>query len=295
MSPLVLGLALAVLASLALNGSYLVQHVGSVKAPAINIRHPLLTVRGLLGSRLWMLGGMLGVGGWLIHIAALTKAPLSLVQCFLAAGIALLTPIAVVRLGHQLRRGEFVGIALIVVALVALALSTGAEGAHSSFGAGALGAYVAGAVAVGIGLATVVGGRRAVALGLAGGVLYGLADVVTKALTGIAHDDGATGVLTSPWLIAAIAANVGAFFAFQRGLQSGTAIAVIALMTAGTNVISILGGLLVFGDPLGSTTAIKAVHIAAFVAIAIAGWLLAPAQAVASGGSGLVTADGPRA
>jgi hypothetical protein len=49
-------------------------------------------------------------------------------------------------------------------------------------------------------------------------------------------------------------------------------------MTAATNVSTILGGLVVFGDPLGATPALATLHVAAFVLVAAAAWRLVPAQ-----------------
>jgi hypothetical protein len=108
--------------------------------------------------------------------------------------------------------------------------------------------------------------------------------VAIKALTGIASRQGVSGVLRSPWLEAAAVTSVAAFFCFQRGLQAGNALPVIALMTAGTNVVSVLGGLVVFGDPLGRRPGPIVVHAAAFIAVGLAAWLLAPAQAAVASG-----------
>jgi hypothetical protein len=94
MSALAVGLGLALLASLALNGSYLVQHAGSRGAPAVTALHPLATWRGLLASRVWTAGLVLGLAGWALHVGALAKAPLSLVQPFTVGGIALAVPVA---------------------------------------------------------------------------------------------------------------------------------------------------------------------------------------------------------
>jgi len=77
---LALGLTLAVGASLALNGSYLLQHAGSAGLPAVDARHPLRTMGGLLTAPLWAGGLVLGMTGWALHVAALTRAPLSLVS-----------------------------------------------------------------------------------------------------------------------------------------------------------------------------------------------------------------------
>jgi hypothetical protein len=73
--------------------------------------------------------------------------------------------------------------------------------------------------------------------------------------------------------------SAGAFFCFQRGLQTGAAVPVIALMTAGTNVAAILCGLLVLGDPLGRGVAGAVGHLLAFAAIGVAAWMLARSQA----------------
>jgi high-affinity Fe2+/Pb2+ permease len=73
--------------------------------------------------------------------------------------------------------------------------------------------------------------------------------------------------------------SIGAFFAFQRGLQTGPAIPVIALMTVMTNLVAVLGGLVVFGEPLGATPLLVALHTAAFALAGVAAWLLARAHA----------------
>jgi drug/metabolite transporter (DMT)-like permease len=278
MSHLFIGLSLALVSSVTLNASYLIQHAGSVAAPTIAVRHPMRTLRALLRSPLWLGGGVLGITGWGISVAALTQAPLSLVQAFLIGGIALLAPVAVRVLGHRLAPREFVGISLVVFALLVLLVGRRAVGVHSHFHNAALGIYLSGSVCAGASL-LLLRQRRTQMLALAGGILYGAADVSIKALTGLASHHGLTAALTSPWLIATILASTGAFFCFQRALQSGKPMPVIALMTAGNNIVSIIGGLVVFGDPLGHRPAMVLAHVAAFVLIVVAAWLLAPAQA----------------
>lgn len=278
MSHLWLGLTLALAGSVALNVSYLVQHAGSAQTPTIAVRHPLRTFGSLLSSRLWLGGGVLGVAGWAISIAALTQAPLSFVQAFLIGGIALLAPIAVRVLGHRLSAREIAGVTLVLVALVLLLVGRGGVGVHSRFHNGALGIYLIASVAAGAVL-LVFKRRRTQMLAALGGILYGAADVSIKALTGLAAHHGITAALTSPWLIATAGATIGAFFCFQKALQRGRPMSVIALMTAGNNVVSIIGGLVVFGDPLGHRPVMAILHVGAFAMIVFAAWLLAPAQA----------------
>jgi hypothetical protein len=65
----------------------------------------------------------------------------------------------------------------------------------------------------------------------------------------------------------AVLAGVGAFFALARGLQTGGAIPVITLMTVAANLASITGGILVFGDSVGSDPLGIAARCVAFAAV----------------------------
>ena len=58
--------------------------------------------------------------------------------------------------------------------------------------------------------------------------------------------------LVSPWTVLVVVGGIGAFFALARGMQLGEAIPVIATASASSNCAAILGGVVVFGDPIGS-------------------------------------------
>jgi hypothetical protein len=124
-----------------------------------------------------------------------------------------------------------------------------------------------------------VGPRRPHLLGVAAGVLYGSADVATKAATTAASAGGLAHGLFSPWALAIAIASAGGFFCLQRGLQLGSVLAVIALMTALTNVVAILGGLLVFSEPLGAGAPMSALHAFALLLVGAAAWRLSFTQA----------------
>jgi len=276
MSPLLAGLACALAASLLLNGSYLLQHVGAGAAPTVTPLHPLRTLAGLLRSRLWLAGLALGLSGWALHVCALSVAPLSLVQAFAAAGLALAVPLAAWLLRERLTRAELRAVAVMVVAIAALAV--GARAAPD----GPVPALALAATVVVAALAAAALSLRTAttppALGAAAGILYGAADAATKAATSAGHAGGLSAALLSPWPAAALLLSCGAFFCFQRGLQSGRAVPVVATMTVMTEATATGAGLVVFGDRLGATAAIAALHLAAFVAIAVAAWRLAPSQ-----------------
>ena len=89
---------------------------------------------------------------------------------------------------------------------------------------------------------------------------------------------GLVAAVTSPWMVVLVALCVAAFACFQRGLQIGPAVPVIAVMTGATNAVAIVIGLLVFGEPLGAGPAFAALHLAAFALAVAAGLTLARAQ-----------------
>jgi hypothetical protein len=116
-------------------------------------------------------------------------------------------------------------------------------------------------------------------LALAAGVLYGVADAGAKAVAVAAgHGGGIAGGLLGPWGAIVALGSLGGFACFQRGLQIGPAVPVIALMTGGTTVAGIVGGLLVFGDPIGGPV-LAPLHLTAFAVATVAGLVLAGTQA----------------
>jgi len=219
---------------------------------------------------------VVGIAGWALHVGALSRAPISLVQAFVAGGLVLAAPMAALGLGHRLRGSERWAVACMVLALPLLTLGLGHAGRSAAFAPMTLGAGVGTlSVLASVLAAGVRGPRRAPALALAGGLLYGAADLAIKGLSRL----GVAGAPHSPWLIVAGVTTAGAFFAFQRGLQTGRPVSVIALLTAATNAGAVLGGFLVFGDPVGRTPLLALTHVAAFALVGLTAWWLAPSQA----------------
>jgi drug/metabolite transporter (DMT)-like permease len=267
-----LGLILAFACALTAQVALLCKHRGAVAAPAVDVRHPLRSASGLFASPWFTLGFVLAIAAWGVQVVAMSMAPLSLVKAVIAGSLALLVIPAQLWFGQRVGRRELIGLALsaIGLALLALTLQGAATDDHAGYSVSALAAFEGGAIAVGITL--LLGGRheRAVAhsgilLGAAAGVMLGVADVSVKALTGTVPGDPMS--LLGPWTFVALLGGVGAFFALARGLQLGGAIQVIALSTIASNVAAVLGGILVFGDPMGSDVLGIAAKVTAFAAV----------------------------
>jgi hypothetical protein len=211
--------------------------------------------RALFRSRWFAIGMLVAAVAWVLHVAAMALAPLSVVQVVLAGGVVLIGLMADRVFGFCVGRRQWLGLALTATGLVAFAITAPhVHGAHASFSPAAMIAVEAGLCGVG---ALLIAGPRAgapsrhhgVMLGAASGLLFGVSDLSIKALTGIVGAHGVLG-LASPWLVLTLAASVVAFFASAKSFQDGDAVPVIAITSATANVSSIAGAILVFGDPV---------------------------------------------
>jgi hypothetical protein len=214
---------------------------------------------------------------------------MSVVQAVLAGGVVLLAVMAERIFGFAVGPRQWAGLGLTALGLVLLGVTLPrVHGAQSQFSVPGMIAFEAGFVAVG---ALLIMGKRigapdhhhGVMLGAAAGVLFGVSDVAIKAITGLVGDAGLFGALLSPWTLVAAAASVAAFYASAKGLQEGEAVPVIALTGVAANVSGILGGIVVFGDPLPGTALGIVLQGFAFALVIVAAALTpAPVRAVAA-------------
>lgn len=271
------------------NLGFLCKQRGACAAPPVDMRRPLRCARALFASRLFSLGMLVAAGSWIMHVAAISLVPLSLVQVVLAGGVVVLAVMAERMLGLRVARRQWLGLALTAGGLVLLGLSLPAvHGSHSRFSLVGMIAFEAGLIAAG---GLLIAGPRIGAptrhhglmLGVASGILFGVCDVALKALTGIVGAHGPLG-LGSPWLAVMLVAAAVAFFTSAKSLQEGEPVAVIALTSTAANVSGILGGIVVFGDPLANRPVALAAQSLAFVLVLTAAWLMpAPGRTSAPG------------
>ena len=111
-------------------------------------------------------------------------------------------------------------------------------------------------------------------LGAAAGALWGVSDIALKYLT--QAPPGPVLGLVSPWTLTALIAGVIAFYASARSLQIGDGVEVIAITSVTANLTAIIGGILVFHDPIGSGAVGITGRFLAFCLV-IAGAALMPA------------------
>jgi drug/metabolite transporter (DMT)-like permease len=261
-------LALALASAIALNWGYVAQHGAASGLPPLSLRKPIASLRTLFAHRRWLVGFLVGIGGWVLYVAALRLAPLSHVQATSAGGIAILALLVPERLTRTERAG--VAVAMAGLLLLALSLAGSTKGGHGTALGVAL--WLAASAAAAVCAAAL---RTGAALGTAAGILYGAGDVATKAAAG-------GRLLFVPVLLAA---HGLAFACLQLGFQRGRALGTIGPATLLTNSLPIAAGIVLFGEPAGP------LRVTSFVLVVAGAVLLAGTQAGAGSGSAGIDAS----
>ncbi len=265
-----LGIGLAFAAALMTNLAALFKHRGCHGAAPIRWRAPLRSARGLASSPWFAAGWGLAALAWLVHVAALSMAPISIVQAVLAGGTVTLAVMAQRLFGHPVERRQ--GLALLLGgAGLALLVATvpSFEGSHSGFAIGPMLGFEGGLALL---AAALVSGHRSerlashgsVLLACLAGILFALAGVAVKGMTGAGDISLA---LLAPWGLLVLAAGLCAQYTAVAALQRGGAIETIGLMGLVANAAQIVAGVLVFGDPLSTHPLGVALQATAFAMV----------------------------
>lgn len=277
-----IGIALAAAVALMTNLAALLKHRGCRHAQPVSLGRPLASLRGLAASPWFAAGWGLAAFAWLVHLAALSMAPISLVQAVLASGGVTLAVLSQRLFGERVERRQWLALALGGGGLALLAATLPQfHGPHSDFSAAAIVSFEGGLVLLAAGVAlghrsSRLAARRGVLLAVLAGLLFALAGIAIKALTG-----GAGGLpLIASLLGLTVACGALAQYTTIAALQSGGAIETIGLMGIVANATQILGGILVFGDPLSPTPLGMALQVSALAMVCLSALLLPSSTSV---------------
>jgi drug/metabolite transporter (DMT)-like permease len=271
-----IGIGLAAAVALMTNLSSLLKHRGCRHARPVSIRRPLASLRGLAASPWFAAGWGLAAVAWLAHVAALSLAPISLVQSVLAGGAVTLAVLSQRLFGERVERRQWLALILGGGGLALLAATLPHfHGADSGFSVPAILSFEGGLVLLAAGVALGhraprLAERRGVLLAVLAGLLFALAGIAIKALTGGAG----SWPLIASLLMLTIACGALAQYTAVGALQSGGAIETIGLMGIVANATQILGGILVFGDPLSPNPLGMALQVSALAMVCLSALLL---------------------
>ena len=254
--------------------------------PPLSPRRPFRSLGLLLGNRDWLIGFGTETAGWLVYVAALRLAPLSLVQAVSASGIAVLALFSVHGHPSRLARRErlAVGIALIGLILLSLSLVGSTPSSHAPRAVGLV-VWLAASAGAAVALIVVrINLARAAALGLAAGLLFADGDISAKVVT-----SGGIWLLALISLVACYAAGTSVL---QAAFQHGSALTAAGVATLVTNAVPIAAGFVLFAETLPGG-AQGALQIAAFGSIVASAALLGSSSATRGGSPKEITPPPP--
>ena len=243
--------------------------------PPLSPRRPFRSLGLLLGNRAWLIGFGTETAGWLVYVAALRLAPLSLVQAVSASGIAILALLSVH--GHPGRLALYerlaVGIALIGLVLLSVSLVGTTPASHAPHATGVVVWLTVSACAAIALIVMRVRLSRAVALGLAAGLLFADGDISAKLIS-----SGGIWLLALLSLVVCYALGTSVL---QSAFQHGSALTAAGIATLVTNAVPIAAGFVLFDESL--PPGVRGVlQIAAFASIVASAALLGSAATSAT-------------
>jgi hypothetical protein len=275
-----IGIGLAVAAALLTNLASLLKHRGCHHAEPVSLHRPIQSARNLAASPWFAAGWGLAAVAWLVHVAALSMAPISIVQSVLAGGAVSLAVMAQHLFGDPVERRQWLALVLGGAGLALLVLTVPHfKGSDSGFATSGMLGFEGGLALLASGLALGhrserFAGQGRVLLAAIAGTLFALAGIAIKGLTGA---EGISIAVLAPWVGLTILAGLGAQYAAAAALQRGGAIETIGLIGLVANAAQILGGVLVFGDPLSPSPLGLGLQVTAF-AMVCASALLIPTR-----------------
>src|SRR5919201_1236114 len=170
------GLALAVATAFTSVVGFLYKHRGAVASPPVEMSRPVRSSLALFRSGAYVLGIIIATASWGLHVAALSLAPISLVQSVIAGGLVLLTVTADRLFAHHVARREWIGVAFAAAGLAFLAatLSGTGNGAHAEYQLARLIPWIGGlaALALAVALASGRSTHAGVMLGPSAGLFW---------------------------------------------------------------------------------------------------------------------------
>lgn len=265
----------AVILGLGAAASFAVSNVTQMAAVS---RQPRAAGAGILvrvaRDPLWLVGLLASILGFVLEAAALSIAPVVLVQPLIVAELPFALPFAALIAGRRLGRPEWTGIAMVTAGLAAVVVvirpadapivASGRVWAVLFLSVAGLALVL---VATGRGLGTV---GRTTALAAAAGACFGLLSVVTKATTHQVARHGAAALLRwEPWALAAVGL-VGMTIA-QNAYRAGPLAVSLPLLDLGEPLCGSVIAIAAFHEHLGGFGATSAALFATALLLLVAG------------------------
>jgi drug/metabolite transporter (DMT)-like permease len=243
---------LALFAALMFALAAALQQKGALTLGEISLRNPK-SIALLAGQRMWLLGTLALLTGYVLQAAALDRGRLAIIQPLLVTTVVFALPLGYFLTNQHITRRQVGGALVILVGLAAFALFGDPAGGRDSapFWEWAIVFVVVGA-ACGVLLAFGARGgpsTRAAVYGTASGMLFGLSAALTKPTVELLHEG--IGVMLEHWEPYALAfAGILGFVLQQVSLGTGRLAPSVATVSVANPVVGIAIGVALLEERL---------------------------------------------
>jgi drug/metabolite transporter (DMT)-like permease len=271
----------ALLAALMYGMASVLQQRAAAAQPADQSLKLGLLVR-LVHNPVWVLGLACDVSGFAFQVVALAHGPLVVVQPLLVCGLLFALPLGAAWAGRRLTPFDWVGAVLVCSGLALfLVVANPARGEPDAswrvwFLLLTVDALVAlSLIALGANRAA---RTRALCLSGAAGVIYGAAAALTKTTAHLVTSDAGR-VLThwEPYVL--VVFGISGMVVGQSAFQAGALDVSLPTMTVSDPIVSVMIGVLAFGETISSSPAAIALQVLGFGAMTVGVFLLARHEA----------------
>src|SRR5271155_452174 len=107
-----IGILLALACAFVANLGFFFKYRGANSVPKVNVMHPLRSARELYSSKWFTIGMVIATSSWALHVAALSMAPMSVIQISLAAGMVFIAVMAERMFGFTVGPRQWLGLFL---------------------------------------------------------------------------------------------------------------------------------------------------------------------------------------
>ncbi|MGB8682101.1 MAG: hypothetical protein WCD12_04375 [Candidatus Binatus sp.] len=271
-------LSLAVLASVLMALGLLMMKSRSADLPMATGANTIGAIVAWIRDPIWIGGLGVQTAGWACYVIAVSRAPVSMVAVMMQGGIGLFVIASVAVLGERATAREWVGIGAIIFGMLMLTLSLQGGEAEVAFEPGTLLMFTVLLTAAGLApMALARMNASGAAAAIFSGVAFGLGALFTKAMTLEFGGDAvlvALRLLSNPYVYGMLVANILGIVMLQNSFHSARAIIAMPLSGALSNIVPIIGGMIVFGERLPAGSVAATMRVGAFALTIAAGALL---------------------
>jgi multidrug transporter EmrE-like cation transporter len=283
-----LGVICGFLASASFSLSNLIEKRAVDRMAEISARRLVHMLRLLGTSPVWMSGFFVGIVAVGFMVIAYSSAPIAVVQSILGAGLVLLVLASRLYLHEPMKWREWVGVALIIAAVVLVSATLGSS---SSPGTGGSVGYVLVASAATTAMSALIfavlrrsSAEASVPFGVSSGLLYGVAALQVKGAAVLYSHHGLLGavrhVIVTPYPYVFVVASVLGLLTFQSGLQRCRVAVVGPITNIVASIYVVAIGMVVFDEALPSDAVLSVLRLAGFALVLAGGWIFATGPAM---------------